>query len=177
MFIFIFGLLIFYRSPNLTAIKFYNWETSGSKFKVKEAKSLFSSCTLLLRKNKWDRSIGLTAGGSCQPQRKHFSIRLILHKAPESTKEPSSRGHPPWPQVGSRTHTYTVDPWPPWDLDDLPVDVKSNQSKSCSSEGLHPGGWRSNHLTTASKETLAFLNMHECSLCCLHTHITCSWQH
>lgn len=157
---------------NLTFIQFHDRKTSGSTSKVQRCPNKVCLCAYfpsylifkVKQKTNSEQSISLTAGWFCQAQRKHFSLRLILHKAPLSTKEPSSRGHlPPWPQVGSHTRTQTrmhgVDPWPPRDKDDLPVDVKSNQSESCCSKGLHPGGWRSNHLTTASKETLAFLNM------------------
>lgn len=77
---------------------------------------------------------------------------------PQSTKGPSSLGHPsgpgwaPWkvPQDWNLPHTHTqivfsLSPWPLWDPDDLPVDVKVNQSKGRCLGGLHPGGWRSNH--------------------------------
>lgn len=79
---------------------------------------------------------------------------------PQSTKGPSSLGHPsgpgwaPWkvPQDWNLPHTQThtqivfsLSPWPLWDPDDLPVDVKVNQSKGRCLGGLHPGGWRSNH--------------------------------
>lgn len=97
------------------------------------------------------QSISPTAVRFCQPQRKHFSLRLILHKPPWVPRSLLPEVISP-PTSGRITHTHkntharSRSMPPPRDRDDLPVDVKSNQSKSCCSEGLPPGGWRSNHL-------------------------------
>lgn len=113
--------------------------------------------------------------GFFQPQRKHFSLQVILPKAHGGPFLPT--GHPSGHILGSSTSTLVPQPstcihihahfflyaWPLWEIDDLPVDVKVNQSGSCCSGGLHPGGWTSNHrvLYKATEETLAFPSPHK----------------